>query len=130
MLVAANDGVDRRAGAVDRPAEPSANATVEVFEFAEAKVNFTTWEVTVKGEPVPLTSLEMKLLRYFIEHEGRVIPRAELLERVWNLPGTLDTRAPDQFLRRLRKLFEADPSQPKHFLTIRDTGYRFVAKVT
>ena len=126
----------RRASDAGRPtanggaANSSATAPVELFAFADAQVNFTTWEVTIKGEPVPLTSLEMKLLRYFIEHEGRVIPRAELLERVWNLPGTLDTRAPDQFLRRLRKLFEVDPSEPRHFLTIRDAGYRFVAKPT
>jgi two component transcriptional regulator, winged helix family len=68
----------------------------------------------------------MKLLRYFIENAGRVISRKELLERVWELPGYLSTRAPDQFIRRLRKIFEPDPSQPRYFLTIRDAGYRFV----
>ena len=70
----------------------------------------------------------MTLLRYFVENEGRVIPRRELLENVWGMPGTLNTRAPDQFIRRLRKTFEPDPAQPRHFLTIRDAGYRFVAK--
>ena len=68
------------------------------------------------------------MLRYFVENEGRVIPRRELLENVWGMPGTLNTRAPDQFIRRLRKTFEPDPAQPRHFLTIRDAGYRFVAK--
>jgi two-component system OmpR family response regulator len=97
-------------------------------EFAEAKVNFETFEVVVRGEPVRLTQLEMSLLRYFVEHEGRVIPRSELLENVWGVPGTLNTRAPDQFIRRLRKTFEPDPAQPRHFLTIRDAGYRFVAR--
>lgn len=97
------------------------------FEFAEAKINFETFEATVAGEPVRLTQLEMTLLRYFAENEGRVIPRSELLENVWGMPGTLNTRAPDQFIRRLRKLFEPDPAQPRHFLTIRDAGYRFVA---
>jgi two-component system OmpR family response regulator len=99
-----------------------------VFEFAGAKINFDTFEVTVGGEPARLTQLEMTLLRYFIENEGRVIPRRELLENVWGMPGTLNTRAPDQFIRRLRKTFEPDPAQPRHFLTIRDAGYRFVAK--
>ncbi len=98
------------------------------FEFAQAKVNFETFEVSVGGEPIRLTQLEMTLLRYFVENEGRVIPRRELLENVWGMPGTLNTRAPDQFIRRLRKTFEPDPAQPRHFLTIRDAGYRFVAK--
>jgi two-component system OmpR family response regulator len=99
----------------------------ETFEFGEASVNFTTFEVRVSGEPVQMTSLEMKLLRYFIENQGRVISRGELLENVWNMPKFMHTRAPDQFLRRLRKVFEPDPAEPRYFLTIRDAGYRFVA---
>lgn len=98
------------------------------YEFAEARVNFDTFEATVSGEPVRLTQLEMTLLRYFVENEGRVIPRGELLKNVWGMPGTINTRAPDQFIRRLRKTFEPDPAQPRHFLTIRDAGYRFVAE--
>jgi len=77
---------------------------------------------------VRMTKLEMKLLRYFVENEGRIISRRELLENVWDLPGSLNTRAPDQFIRRLRKVFEPDPAHPRHFLTLRDTGYRFVAE--
>jgi len=98
------------------------------FEFGQAKINFETFEVTIAGEPARMTQLEMTLLRYFVENEGRVIPRHELLENVWNMPGNLNTRAPDQFIRRLRKAFEPDPSEPRHFLTIRDAGYRFVAQ--
>ena len=101
---------------------------VACLEFGEARVNFETFQVTMAGEPVRMTQLEMSLLRYFAENEGRVIPRHELLENVWNMPGNLSTRAPDQFIRRLRKTFEPDPSQPRHFLTIRDAGYRFVAQ--
>lgn len=101
---------------------------IREFEFGKARVNFETFEVTVAGEPVRMTQLEMTLLRYFVEHEGRVIPRRELLEKVWGLPGVINTRATDQFIRRLRKTFESDPASPQHFLTIRDAGYRFVAK--
>ena len=101
---------------------------IVTFEFADAKINFETFEAAVHGEPVRLTQLEMTLLRYFVENEGRVIPRRELLENVWGMPGTLNTRAPDKFIRRLRKTFEADPAQPRHFLTIRDAGYRFIAR--
>ena len=95
--------------------------------FADARINFETFEVNVGARSVRLTQLEMRLLRYFAENEGRVISRYELLKSVWGITGDLQTRAPDQFIRRLRKTFESDPAQPKHFLTIRDAGYRFVA---
>ena len=98
------------------------------YEFGEARINFDSYEVFVRDVPVKLTELEMKLLRYFIDHEGRVIRRDELLQNVWEMPGSITTRAVDQFIRRLRKTFETDPSRPKHFLTIRDAGYRFVRK--
>lgn len=100
----------------------------DIFEFSNARINFDTYEVTVNGEPAKLTPLEMRLLQYFVVHEGRVIPREELLENVWKMPGTIISRAVDQFIRRLRKIFEADPAAPRHFLTIRDVGYRFVAE--
>jgi two-component system OmpR family response regulator len=108
-----------------RAAQPS---VPDSFEFGSAKINFATFQVTVAGQAVRMTQLEMALLRYFVENEGRVISRHELLENVWNMPGSVQTRAPDQFIRRLRKTFEPDPTQPQHFLTIRDAGYRFVTK--
>jgi two-component system OmpR family response regulator len=99
-----------------------------VFHFGRASINFDSYEVRVDGQPVKLTQLEMKLLQYFIHNEGRVIPRDELLEKVWEMPASITTRAVDQFIRRLRKIFEPDPSKPCFFLTIRDVGYRFVAE--
>lgn len=108
-------------------APAASKPSADVFTFGDATVNFTTFEVHVHGDAVQMTSLEMKLLRYFLENEGRVISRGELLEQVWNMPRFMHTRAPDQFMRRLRKLFEPDPAQPIYFLTIRDAGYRFVA---
>ena len=114
---------DRRVNRV-----PLAASAVASYAFGNAQVDFERHEVTVAGQPVRMTNLEMKLLRYFVENEGRIIPRRELLENVWDLPGNLNTRAPDQFIRRLRKVFEPDPARPRHFLTLRDTGYRFVAE--
>ncbi len=114
---------DRRVNRVPLDAPPVAS-----YCFGNAQVDFERHEVTVAGQPVRMTNLEMKLLRYFVENEGRIIPRRELLENVWDLPGNLNTRAPDQFIRRLRKVFEPDPARPRHFLTLRDTGYRFVAE--
>lgn len=114
---------DMRAKSAPKPV-----SGITEYEFGDAKINFETHEVTVAGESVRMTSLELKLLQYFIEYEGRVIPRQELLEKIWGLPGYTNTRAPDQFIRRLRKMFERDPAEPRHFLTLRDSGYRFVAQ--
>ncbi len=101
-------------------------AALETYEFGDAEINFKTYEIRVGDRPVRLTELQIRVLRYFVEHEGEVVPRSQLLEDVWNMPGHMNTRAPDQILRQLRKTFEKQPSQPKHFLTIRDAGYRFV----
>ena len=101
--------------------------SLQQAQFGQTEVNFETYEATVDGLQVRLTKQEIKLLKYFVENEGRVIPRSELLEKIWGLPGHINTRAPDQFIRRLRKTFEPDPAQPKYFLTIRDAGYRFVS---
>lgn len=97
------------------------------FSFGEATIDFENFQVTVAGKTERITQLESKLLRYFCENQGRIIPRAELLTAVWEMPGNINTRAPDQFIRRLRKMFERDPSQPQHFITIRDAGYQFLA---
>jgi len=98
----------------------------ETFAFGDARINFTTYEAFVKDQPVKLTGLEMRFLKYLIDNAGRVIPRAELMEKVWDMPGDIRTRAPDQFLRRLRKTFEPDPANPIYFITVRDAGYRFL----
>jgi DNA-binding response OmpR family regulator len=103
-------------------------ASLSSYAFGNVAIDFDKFEVTVGSEPVRMTQLEIKLLRYFVENEGRLIPRRELLEHVWGVPGNLNTRAPDQFIRRLRKALEPDPARPRHFLTLRDAGYRFVAE--
>ncbi len=97
-----------------------------IYRFGTAEGNFDTWEGRVGGEPVRLTSLEMKLLKYLVDHEGKVVPRKELLEKVWGLTRAPATRTVDTFMLALRKYFEADPSKPVHFLSVRGTGYRFV----
>jgi len=106
-------------------ATPSQLAT---YEFAQAHIDFPQYDLKVAGQSVQLTKREWELLEFFVENEGRLIPRQELLEKVWRMPGHIQTRAPDQFILRLRKVFEADPAAPRHFLTIRDMGYRFVAR--
>lgn len=109
-----------------RGGKPS-ELTRTTYDFANAKIDFANHQVTVNDEDVKMTRLELKLLEYFVQNEGRVIPRGELLTEVWEMPASISTRAPDQFIRRLRKIFEVDPSSPTHFLTIREAGYKFVA---
>ena len=104
----------------------SAGKELDVYEFADAKINFKTYQVAIGEASVRLTQLQIKALKYFVQHEGEVISRHQLLEDVWEMPGHVTTRAPDQILRQLRKTFEPDPANPIHFLTIRDAGYRFV----
>jgi len=116
--------------ATGRPTtKPLSNELIE-YEFADVHINFKTYEIHVDEKAIRLTQLQMKMLKYFIEHEGQVIPRSELLEEVWEMPGHMNTRAPDQVLRQLRKTFEPNPAEPQHFLTIRDAGYRFVKNPT
>jgi two-component system OmpR family response regulator len=103
-------------------------AAPPVYEFGRAKVNFASFEVTVADQPVRLTYRELKLLRYFIENEGRVVERNELLENVWGHSSSPTTRTVDNFVMRLRKTFEADPARPRHFQSVRGAGYKFVGK--
>ncbi len=65
-------------------------------------------------------------MHLFAEREGQVISRATFLEKVWSEPGTLETRTVDNFILRLRKYFEPDPSHPRYILSVRGVGYRFV----
>lgn len=104
-----------------------AQEETDVYRFGTAEINFDTYEVTVDEKPVRLTSLEMKLLRYFVEHEGSVVTRSELLEGVWGMSHSPTTRTVDNFIVNLRKHFERDPARPRHFLSVRGAGYRFVA---
>jgi DNA-binding response OmpR family regulator len=104
---------------------PPPNKISEIT-FGKASINFETYEVSVDNRPVKMTHKELQLLRYFVENQGRVISRQELLAEVWDMSGEMQTRSVDQFMLRLRKIFEVDPAKPKHFITLRDAGYRFV----
>jgi two-component system OmpR family response regulator len=103
-------------------------AVGSTYEFGRASINFDTFEISVAGEPLRLTHTEMKLLRYFVENEGSVVTRAQLLENVWGMNHMPTTRTVDNFIVNLRKYFEIDPARPRHFLSVRGAGYRFVAR--
>jgi two-component system OmpR family response regulator len=98
----------------------------DIRRFDHVTVNFTTYEVTVGERTHNLTTLEMQLLKYFLEHEGQVLSRHEILEKVWDPEAEVTTRTIDNFVLRLRKILEPDPARPKYILSVRGTGYRFV----
>jgi DNA-binding response OmpR family regulator len=104
------------------------NPNHEVFTFAGKKIDFTKLELRVAERVVRLTMMEADLLRYLVKHEGQAVSRPSLLEDVWGLREDTDTRAIDNFIVRLRKYIEDDPSEPCHLLTVRGVGYRFVAE--
>lgn len=116
-----------RRGRDDRLAEPAEAVGERMVRFGSAEVDFETWEITCRGMPVKLTTLEMKLLKYLVQHEGKVLSREELLTKVWGMNRPPATRTVDTFMLNLRKTFEDDPSRPVHFLSVRGTGYRFVS---
>jgi len=97
------------------------------FEFGEKSVDFNLLELSVRGQAFPLTLMEANLLRYLIQHEGKPVSRKAMLENVWGLHEDTDTRAIDNFIVRLRRYIEDDPTKPRHLLTVRSVGYKFVA---
>ena len=99
----------------------------DVFNFGEKSVHFDRLELRVREQTFPLTLMEGEVLRYLIKHEGRPVSRKALLEEVWGLHEDTNTRAIDNFMVRLRRYIEDDATQPKHLLTVRGVGYRFVA---
>jgi two-component system OmpR family response regulator len=100
----------------------------ETFEFGGVQVDGAAFQVRVRGKVHDLTTTEMQLLRHFIAHEGQVLARSDILADVWGADSDVTTRTIDNFVLRLRKLIETNPSEPRHFLSVRGTGYRFVAR--
>ena len=97
-----------------------------IYEFSGKTIDFQSLKLHVGKQTMQLTLMETELLRYFIKHAGQAVSRKAILEDVWNLHEDTDTRAIDNFIVRLRKYIEKEPSQPKHLLTVRGVGYEFV----
>ncbi len=103
-------------------------AEYDVFSFRGRTIDFGKLELRHKGNAVRLTLMEAELLRHLIRNTGRAVSRKSILEEVWGLHEDTDTRAIDNFVVRLRRYIEDDPSDPRHLLTVRGVGYRFVAE--
>jgi DNA-binding response OmpR family regulator len=110
------------------PPDNSTNsANEDTIRFGDVSVDFSTFEVTTKDQTYTLTTMEQQLLRYFIQNDGQVLSRVRILEDVWGESADVTTRSIDNFVLRLRKIVEPDPANPCHILSVRGTGYRFVA---
>jgi DNA-binding response OmpR family regulator len=120
ILIARIDGLLRRTRWLRR--------ATDRYTFAGKTIDFDTLELQVADTRHPLTLMESNLLRYLINHEGKAVSRKAMLEDVWAVREDTDTRAIDNFIVRLRRYIEDEPSKPKHLLTVRGVGYRFVAE--
>ncbi len=97
------------------------------FQFGNVQVDFEKAEVLKDNLPVSLAGKELQLLRYLIDHRGKVLTRDELLQRVWEYQPDISTRTVDVHVAWLRQKLEDNPPFPKHILTVRGSGYRFSA---
>jgi DNA-binding response OmpR family regulator len=113
-----------QAGAEPQPAVQQR----DVFRFRGKTIDFNTQELHAHGRTIPLTLMEVNLLRYLVAHEGRTVSRKAMLEDVWGVRDDTDTRAIDNFIVRLRRYIEDEPSRPSHVVTVRGVGYRFLAE--
>jgi two-component system OmpR family response regulator len=120
--------LSRSARTAQAPRSAPAPVAASTFDFNSVHVDFDKFQVTVAEKTHSLTTQEMQLLRYFITHEGKVLSRFDILEDVWDHNPDVTVRTIDNFVLRLRRIIETDPAQPRHILSVRGTGYRFVAR--
>jgi DNA-binding response OmpR family regulator len=107
-------------------ATPTEKAS-DTYSFNSRTIRFDALELIAPNRVTHLTVMEADLLRYLTEREGQIVSRKDILEQVWRVHEDTDTRAIDNFIVRLRRYIEDDPSDPQHLLTVRGVGYRFVA---
>lgn len=103
----------------------AAGSGEESYEKGPLKVNFATYEVTLRGKPVRLTLKEFELLRVLVHNPNRVLSRDRLLDLVWGDETFVTPRAVDVHIRRLRKAIEKNDRKPAWILTVRGVGYKF-----
>ena len=101
-------------------------STREAYQFGDVRVDFLKFQLISKGEVNTLTTMEMQLMKYFVEHPEVVLSRAQILRDVWEETADITSRSIDNFVLRLRRMIEPDPGTPRYLISIRGTGYRFV----
>jgi len=96
-----------------------------IYKFGNSEINFENLKCLKGKKEFQLTSYEAMIMKYLIENKDKVVTRKELLENVWNMNPEVETRTVDNFIVRLRKHFEDDPSNPKYIVSVRSAGYMF-----
>jgi len=99
--------------------------SISVIRFEEVVIDANAMQLTVRGEVIPTTATEFRLLDYLARHPGRVFSRDHLLDAVWGDARFVTPRSVDVYVSRIREKIEADPENPLHLKTVRGAGYRF-----
>jgi DNA-binding response OmpR family regulator len=113
--------LDREEASLAEAAKPLA----KILTFDNLRIDKTRREITVDEQVVPFKPKEYELLTFFAQHQGQVLSREYILERVWGWDFIGDSRTVDVHVRWLREKIEADPANPKRIVTVRGAGYRF-----
>jgi len=123
-----NESKSKPAGGKSAASSKNASQASEedLFTFDDKTLDFDALQLRTATSTVQLTLMEAKLLRHLIRQNGRTVSRKSILEDVWGLHEDTDTRAIDNFIVRLRRYIEDHPAKPRHLLTVRGVGYRFV----
>jgi DNA-binding response OmpR family regulator len=96
------------------------------YIFNHRSIRFDALELIAPNRTTHLTVMEADLLRYLTDREGKIVSRKDILEQVWRVHEDTDTRAIDNFIVRLRRYIEDDPTNPQHLITVRGVGYKFI----
>ena len=115
-----------RVRAILRRTKSGGSSIADEIDFGGHRVNLRSYRaVTAQGDELELTHKEAMILRLFVEREGEVVSRDDILDRVWGYELFPSSRTIDNFILRLRRRFEPDPEAPRFFQTVRGVGYRF-----
>ena len=115
-------------GSSETRADGSGIGDFGTFSFGGKTIDFGALELRSGESTIHLTLMESELLRHLVRNDGKIVSRKQILEEVWGLHEDTDTRAIDNFVVRLRRYIEDDPANPRHLLTVRGVGYRFLAR--
>lgn len=128
ILIARVRGLLRRSAWSRAVEQPPAHKPANVLTFGGNTLDLDSLELRVGTMPYHLTAMEADLLQYLIKNAGKVVSRKAILENVWNVHEDTDTRAIDNFIVRLRRFLNENPTNPRHVLTVRGIGYKFIAE--
>ena len=126
ILIARINGLLRRRRWNEKAPASTPAVAPDIYAFAGRTLDFTAMELRARGKSYRLTLMECDLLRYFVTHAGQPMSRKAILENVWGLDESTDTRAIDNFIVRLRRYLEDRPDSPRFLVTVRGVGYKFV----